>query len=227
MEIDYLQWKLERLRDDWGQERLNLERLLGPIEQELREICASFEKMQPPPDDADDNQRWGYESFVDDKCEEIEGLLAVAFVVAQTHVTQVVSRAMRVLDAAVASGTPLAGFGSKKEWKQQLLRCGSALVPQTPYTQVEVLNAFANYFKHHEEWRGPWAEIKDGLASFTVKVITAAGASQGSTGNFRSGAEALGNKTYQDLGAFVAIISGWRAQVTDALEKAAQEASPA
>jgi hypothetical protein len=65
-----------------------------------------------------------------------------------------------------------------------------------------------------------------------VSVITAAGASQGSTGNFRSGAEALGNGTYQDgtyqdLGVFVAIISGWRAQVTDALEKAAQEASPA
>jgi hypothetical protein len=216
-------WALERLRDEYRAEQNNLQRLLDPIEQELTEIDAQLAGLTPP---SDEHELWSYEAYREGKGDETEGLLAVAFVVAQTHVTQVVSRTLRVLESAKLAGQTLNVFGppSTKVSRYHILRTASELVPGTTYTQVEVLEAFANYFKHHEEWRGDWAKLKDDKAQKTANVIVAAGAKKGSAANFRSGAEALGNGSYKNVGVFVSIISAWRAGLTAALETGAHDA---
>jgi hypothetical protein len=219
----HLLWELERLRDEYRVEPNNLRRLLDPIEQELTEIDACLAGLTPP---SDEHEQWAYESFREAKGDEVEGLLAVAFVIAQTHVTQVVSRTMRVLEAAQLAGRSLTAFAPSPEVsRDHVLRAASDVVPGTDYTQVQVLDAFANYFKHHEEWRGKWADLK-GKAGKTAKVIAAAGAAKGYVGNFRAGAEVLGNGSYKNVGVFVSIISTWRSGLVEALENAAHEAAP-
>jgi len=219
----HLLWELERLRDEYRAEPNNLRRLLDPIEQELTEIDARLAGLTPP---SDEHEQWAYESFREARGDEIEGLLAVAFVIAQTHVTQVVSRTMRVLEAAKFAGKPLTAFAPSTEVsRDHVLQTASDVVPGTEYTQVQVLDAFANYFKHHEEWRGDWATLKDKKARKTAKVIAAAGAARGFGGNFRAGAEVLGNGSYKNVGVFVSIISAWRSGLVEALENAAHEAA--
>ena len=211
-----LAWTLEALRDEHEWEVVQLQRLLEPIAQELNRIHGHFEGLRVP---VDEHEQWSYQSHIDDLCEEVEGLLAVAFVVTQTHITQVVSHALRVVEAAKNDGKPLPGVPTSKE---EVCRTGSKLVGDTQYTEVQVLNAFANFFKHHEEWNGPWEKLNDKSARKTADVIMAVGVRQYSTGPFRSGAEALGNGTYQNVGVFVGIVQDWRHHLVSLLEGAAQ-----
>ena len=88
------------------------------------------------------------------------------------------------------------------------MRFGSQLLPQTQCSQVQVIDAFANYFKHHEEWHGSWGQLTD-QAGRTVQVLSAVGADQYSTGNFRMAADKLGNKRYENLEVFSSVLRDW------------------
>lgn len=79
----------------------------------------------------------------------------------------------------------------------------------TGYTEIQVIDAFANFFKHNEEWEWDWSKLKD-RSRKTAEIITAVGASQGSTGNFRKGAAAIGNVDLTRVTILVGIIASWR-----------------
>jgi len=54
-----------------------------------------------------------------------------------------------------------------------------------------LINAFANYFKHGDEWNGSWSALT-GQSKQTADVISAVGAQEFSTGNLCAGGKALG-----------------------------------
>ncbi len=208
-------WTLETLRDEHELERVQLERLLEPVAEELSRIHDHHQGLRVP---ASEEEQWSYESHIENLCEEMEGLLAVAFVITQSHITQIVSRALRVVEAAKDCGTPLSGVPQGKE---EFRRTGSKLVGDTKYTEIQVLNSFANFFKHHEEWNGAWEDLNDRNARSTADVIMAVGARRNSSAPYRAGAEALGNGTYANVGIFVGIIQEWRQQLVSLLEASA------
>jgi hypothetical protein len=81
------------------------------------------------------------------------------------------------------------------------------------YGGVQVVEAFANYFKHSSEWRADWGNPK-GKPAKAIPVLVACGASQFSTGNFRSGAKAMGNEEFWKVQVFADLLRKWRAALS-------------
>jgi hypothetical protein len=78
---------------------------------------------------------------------------------------------------------------SAKGGRDAILAIGASKIGGTRYTVAEVINAFANYFKHRDEWNPvDWSDPK-GLNTNTLKVITAIGATPASDGAFRTAAQ--------------------------------------
>ena len=91
-----------------------------------------------------------------------------------------------------------------------MIRHGFHPTTENPYSPVEVLNAFANYYKHQDEWgHYDWEKLK-AVQLQTARIAFSAGARESTTGNLRTGAEFLGNREYSNVMAFAAILSSWR-----------------
>ena len=195
-------------------EQPDLERLHQPIESAIamaRERC----------EDAGLNASEDLRDIVwEEESDYTEELLGVAFVICQARLTRVATRVIALHDGADDAGKRLSVVAlppGRGERKRSVFEAHSALVLNTKYTHIQAINAYANYFKHHDEWIGTWAKI-DGSAKTTIAIITATGASQGCTGNLRTGAKALGITSYDDLSPLRAIVEKWHASLCDALE---------
>jgi hypothetical protein len=79
---------------------------------------------------------------------------------------------------------------------------------------VEVLDDFANYFYHLEEWRIVWSKLSP-LQRKTALVIQAAGASPGSTANLLAAATMLGNAECDRLDVFARLVDRWHKSIHD------------
>lgn len=165
----------------------------------------------------DDAQKTGdaewLEIVVDEECAIIEDLIGTAFVVRQTYITGVVSRIVGLHTYHDKNGpNPLVTTSGNKHGPKgaspSILRFGSRKIGRSGRTAVELIDAFANYFKHHEEWTGSWSNLKGGSTS-TARAVMSVGARRGSTGNLRTGAERLGNKEYWDFEAFQKCLTRW------------------
>lgn len=143
----------------------------------------------------------------------IENLLGAAFITCQTHISLVVSTVMG-LHACVRknSTAPLSCCGDNKA---SVLSLGSPLVGHSGYTAVQVIDAAANYFKHRAEWDPEWKKLNT-LQQMTADVLTAIGATPGSSGNMRTVAEVLGNPRFSKTSAFVSTVMGWHHAVEEA-----------
>lgn len=132
-----------------------------------------------------------YDALCDDECAFIETIAGSAFIVAQTYITGIVESVKKIAVALCADGKH--GIPCHKAG---ILRLGSHKIQGTKYTLAEAINAFANYFKHRDEWRYDWKRLTRADQLATAKVISDLGASQGSTGNLRTGLESLGYPDY-------------------------------
>jgi hypothetical protein len=124
------------------------------------------------------------EFVVEQECQLLETLIGTTFVVIQTQLTEFLSTIMRLCDV-LGSPTP----------KPRILRLRAQTVGTTGHTLAEGVDAFANYFKHRDEWPLHWSNV-DKRAKRAVSVIRAYGAREGSTGNLREGLSSMG---YRDL----------------------------
>ena len=97
---------------------------------------------------------------IDDALEHTESLLGIAFVTAQTYIAGMVS------DANALIGP------DSKVTKERLLKDYSDRVPESTVTKMELCDALANYFKHHDEWNG-WSVT--GRNQKTISILRAAG----------------------------------------------------
>ena len=176
--------------------------------QRIDEACrVADENGSTPPD---------YKEYViDDETYLIEHLLGAAFVVCQAHITAVIQAARRARKHAITAGVPFPAFG---DTDQEVRKFGAEF--DEKYSKVEVLWALANYFKHRDEWsKRTWSNPKNN-ERMTVVVIKAAGLEPSTTGNLRTGAEALGNDEYSNMGVFIDIVRQWSVEV----QKKTQEA---
>lgn len=154
------------------------------------------------------------DAVVDDECAVVENVIGAAFVASQAELTATISHVMRLHARASADGHVLTTSDGRKSG---ILRLGNVLRAGIPYSDVEVINAFANYFKHHDEWDIRWDTLT-GLSKQTADTITAFGATAGSTGNLRQGIRALGVADTRELVRLSEFIERWRQTILQGYE---------
>jgi hypothetical protein len=165
---------------------------------------------------------------VDDECDHIEELLGMAFVAAQTFIMRFRSR------IAWASGvlqqefkTALSFFNASKP--NEVLARGNPVRVNSAHTEIETINAVANYWKHQEDWptteeaRGGrigtvWDVKSPTLRRYgrTIEVVISIGMTPGCTGNLRTAAEVLGVTDYADLAHIRDKLSAWAEDLSEA-----------
>ncbi|MGH9451328.1 MAG: hypothetical protein ACRD11_12445 [Terriglobia bacterium] len=104
----------------------------------------------------------------------VEQLLGVAFVTCQVDITSVVSQCGVLLGVGALGTKP-----RRARLRRELMNKVNPTVAKTMYTQMVAIGAFANYFKHVDDWDGRWSELKNPIAHETAVVVTALGARQG------------------------------------------------
>ena len=173
---------------------LQRERLHAAIEAEIRESDRTLSEAEDP-----------YDEFViDEECSQIEELLGLAFVAAQSFLTRIRTRT-DMLNAACKRdlGSGFNFIRSPKAYDVFVL--GDPLNTTAQISKVQVINAVANYWKHSDEWTK--GDLKKGrrigaawdttqmrpVDKRTVALVSAIGlVSLASTGNLRRAAKALG-----------------------------------
>ncbi len=139
---------------------------------------------------------------VDDALEHVENLLGIAFVSAQAYIT-----------GTVADANQLIGSDSRLA-KEQLTKNYSERLPGTAVTRLELCDAIANYYKHHDEWI---AGSETGRSQRTVSTLRAVGITASDDFPCSRAAEILwANNDGSDLGPLLSLISCWRQDVISA-----------
>ena len=193
------------------QELLRLHARMDPLDQVLEPISDAIRAAGDRADRVDADDPWG-DAVIDDECDLVENLLGAAFIACQTFIAAVVSAAMRLHKHKVKEGSPVSADLAKKA---TLLRLGTP-IDGRGVTDVELLDALANYYKHRSEWRlSDWAH-PSGRKAATIAVIKRAGLDAGTTGNLRVGADVLGNPAYADLQVFHEQLRAWASHVLKA-----------
>ena len=160
------------------------------------------------------------EAVIDDETEKIEDLLGVAFIICQIYITKIISAVMSLRKRA--NGRDSIDLTTTNGEKIGIMQFGSSQTSTQKYSPITMLDAFANYYKHRDEWKGDW-NILTGRAAKTVKIIASAGASRGSTGNLRTGATYLKNSNYHSFHVFVDYLSEWQNKLTAAYKEELKE----
>lgn len=143
----------------------------------------------------------------EDEIPVIEDFLGLAFVVCQNYISNVVTE-LRNLHAHARQWNN-ADLTTTSGLREDMMRYGFRPTKKRPYSRIEVLHAYANYYKHRDEWDFGWKNLNP-RAQQTAAIISAAGATPSSTGNLREGARFLGNRKFMDVAVFMKIFSEWR-----------------
>jgi hypothetical protein len=191
-----------------GDEPSQIERVLEPLGKAISESAQRI-------DEAATHENPDYlESVVEEEIYIIEGLLGTAFVVCQLDITYTVSKVKALHSLCEDSKNII--LTTTNGSKEGLLGIDPQIFPGTNLTQVQAIDAFANYFKHKDEWHKSWNAIatstgnEDRLTRRTVQSIITAGAEEYSNGNFRGAAKKLGNIGYDNTEVFITILQTWR-----------------
>ncbi len=142
----------------------------------------------------------------------VNDLLGCAFVAAQAYVTRVVSRTERLHQRVKRDGHDL---GTTNATKKGIIKAFSNYVPNTTYSEIQLVNAFANYFKHHDEWPPNWDNATR-QSEETVRIIRSVGALETSSDNCRKGLAALGIDGVFRVFDLAEILRRWHANLADA-----------
>jgi hypothetical protein len=189
---------LDRLKD------LHYTSNIGPIVRVISDETREFIKRC---DETVDNVAKGEEQGIwDEATEYIEDLLGISFVACQSYISFVVSDICR-LHAACNSLAPPVILATTSGRKSDILRTCSPLLKEA-CSQVQIIDAFANYYKHKDEWDWDW-DNAPAKSKPTVEIIQSVGASKGCTGNMRTGAKVLGNDDYCNSRALIEPLETW------------------
>ncbi len=124
----------------------SIRRILGTLSKNLMEI----EEMMDP-------------EHPEDAIEEWEDFLGIAFITTQLYITRIVSDLNKL------------SKDSHPPNKRELLKNFSKTIPETEVTEMELCDAMANYFKHHDEWKWfDWSSPTP-IQKRTVKKLIAVG----------------------------------------------------
>jgi hypothetical protein len=197
-----------------------LERLHRAIEREIRAASRAIQRASRDGDLV--------EAIVGEEALAVEELLGLAFVAAQSFITLIRTELIAVNKSHLLYlGSPLTFASDAKAY--DALKIGSMLTG-AKCSEVEAINAIANYWKHSEEWpvvqtfrRLPeeW-DLNAFQANHkrTVQIVIALGLKPDSDGNLRRAAKALGVADFEDLSPLRDILKSW---ATELLKKARVE----
>jgi hypothetical protein len=101
----------------------------------------------------------------------IENLHGAAFVVCQASITAIISRVKALHTFAKGDGHPISSVPNDKN---QMLTFKSSVVASTNVSQVQAIDAVANYFKHNDEWPRGWIN-PDARSKPTITTLQALG----------------------------------------------------
>lgn len=133
--------------------------------------------------------------------EHMEGLFGIAFVTAQTYIAGTVSDANRIARSGI------------KFKKDQLLKDYSDYLLGLTVTKLELCDAIANYFKHHDEWTS-WSGV--GRHQKAVSILQAAGIKEDDSYPCVAVANILVTKDSLDLEPLLSVLSNWHEAVINA-----------
>jgi len=200
---------------DWGFGRVLSESKnnyhIGLVREALAALGEGVRRCSKRIEDADATGADEYaDAVTDEECDVLETLLGSAFTVCQTHIAQVVADVHKLhkMAASPRDGNQGVKLRTTTKDKPDIMRHKCSQVPGTSVTVIEALNALANYFKHRDEWPGDWTTAT-GQTAKTILVIKAIGLTQGSTGNLRRGATALGNPDFDKMNVFANLLEDW------------------
>lgn len=115
-------------------------------------IAASSRQIQ-----AIDRQEDGWVYEFEHERDVLNTLLGSTFVVWQTYLSTMVSAVLEVDEQcrkALRIRLSMTRGGGQR--RKKILAFGGPLVPGTSHTAAEVIDSFANYFKHRDEWTADW-----------------------------------------------------------------------
>ncbi len=188
-----------------------LKRALGALGDAIAQACLGLDKLELR--DLEEDQ---YEGILDMETSIIENLLGAAFVTCQAHISTIVTLIMELhTDVLQKESAPLRCCSKDKT---SILGFGQLKVGNSEFSPVQVIDAAANYYKHSAEWIPFWGDLK-GIQQRTANILMAVGASPGSTGNFRTISEALGNHQYENTMIFVDSVLSWHNQLESEHQK--------
>lgn len=180
--------------------------LLGVLGKTIRETAATIES-------AETTQDVDLEYIEGSGCELVENLLGVAFVVCQRFIGDVERLAIKVLKAKGADDAL---------WDRKRLRQRGPTLP-SGLSQVLVLDAAANLYKHGSKWAA-WKTAKK--PEDDPNVLLALGISEDAVGEqLRDVSEALGNTDYHDTAVFTHILTVWGKEMEDYVWSVPQSSS--
>ncbi len=149
-------------------------------------------------DDPDDESSLGFEEgcLLDD-------LVGIGFVVCQRGITSIVSNCDFLRKQwlkhrnTIHNGNPETDFLgipiSPKDLKRQLMATANPVMGS--FSKIAMIDAFANYYKHRDEWTENWKDM-DNREMKTVEIIQSAGADQKTLcSNCRRGYQTLTGET--------------------------------
>jgi hypothetical protein len=183
-------------------ERIVYERVLGEIGNAIKKSANTVESDEVLPSELMDQ-------IIDGETMVIEYLLGTAFVLCQAYITGVISTIVSLHRFAESKNE---SFKTTTNAKKDILRYGCS---ENELSSVEVIDAFANYFKHRDEWGPNWEKLPSKNQK-TVQIIQSVGAESGSSGNLRQGSAALGNPDFVDTMVFLDKLEHWYLDLIDA-----------
>ena len=135
---------------------------------------------------------------IENAIEHTESLLGIVFVTAQTYITGTVADANRIIRPGKLS-------------KEKLLQDFGGPLPGLGTSKLELCDAIANYFKHHDEW-GSWSSV--GRHQKTTSILLAGGITESEEYPCRKAADLLWlNYDGSDFEPLLTILTTWRAEV--------------
>lgn len=155
-----------------------------PIEQAIASGETRLKEL--PKDPVDDREADWAEDVGLQEWDLIEELIGMAFVAVQTYASRVRASAAR-----------LSRIYEKHHGKKLFVTGGdvlnlySPIISGSPFTEVEGMNAVANYWKHRDEWNAGWSNLT-GQQQKTADRIRAIGLEPGHHDNLRRAAKAFG-----------------------------------
>ncbi len=192
---------------------------LGRVIQVLAEAAGASGKRLAVLEAGDDPYELDYEGEV------LEAVLGSMFVVWQTFLSTMVS-AILALDShcrrKLSRGLSIAQGDAPR---RRILRFGTPLVGKTERTGPEIIDAFANYFKHRDEWPSDWRSLSGSRGGYTADVIRSCGAKYDSDRNFRLGIQALGvDPPYSDFTCINTLLIAWVSKIEQQLRSEIESA---
>jgi hypothetical protein len=132
---------------------------------------------------------------IDDALEVADSLWGIAFVTSQVYISSVVKGVAHIAPRQQDTSKPA------------LLQLYSPVLDGTPISRLQLCDAAANYYKHHDEWGG-WRRTERNCRTFDI--LTAAGFTTADAHHCLKASEMLFGASNGDCDALFQMITDWR-----------------